>query len=132
MKLVLDSNVIVSAFATRGICTSLFEVLIISDEIIISEDILREVSRILRTKMKMPKKDVSQITEYLRENTQVMQYMPLEKQICRDEDDDKILALAISNNAKIIITGDKDLLVLKKYKEISILSPKEFWKIHLT
>lgn len=132
MKLILDSNVIVSAFATRGVCSSLFEILMMSDEIIISEDILVEVSRILKRKIKMPQKEVAEIINYLRENTQVMKYEQFKGQVCRDKDDDKVLALALSNSVRIIITGDKDLLVLKKYKEVSILSPKEFWRIHLT
>lgn len=132
MKLILDSNVIVSAFAARGVCSSLFEILMMTDKIITSKDILAEVSRILKNKIKMPKKEVADIIDYLSENTQVLNYKPFEKQVCRDRDDDKVLALALSNNVRIVITGDKDLLDLKKYKSVSLLSPKEFWKMHLT
>ncbi|MFO5470502.1 MAG: putative toxin-antitoxin system toxin component, PIN family, partial [Dolichospermum sp.] len=47
-------------------------------------------------------------------------------QVCRDPKDDKFLSLAIAGNANIIITGDEDLLVLKCYQNIPILSPKDF------
>lgn len=132
MKLILDSNVIVSAFATRGICASLFEAILVADVIVTSEDILDEVSRILKRKIKLPQVDVEEIILFLRENTEVMNYDKLEKQVCRDKDDDNVLALALSNGIHIIVTGDKDLLILKKYKTISIISPKEFWKTHIS
>lgn len=46
--------------------------------------------------------------------------------VCRDEDDDNILALAVTGNCALIITGDKDLLVLKQFDKVEILSPGEF------
>ena len=45
---------------------------------------------------------------------------------CRDPKDDKFLELAISANASCIITGDKDLLILNPFRNISILSPVDF------
>jgi predicted nucleic acid-binding protein len=50
----------------------------------------------------------------------------LEGQVCRDPDDDNILGAAISGGCDCIVTGDKDLLVLKQYEGIEILSPREF------
>ena len=47
--------------------------------------------------------------------------------ICRDNDDNYIIEAAVKVNADAIITGDKDLLVLKKYNNVSILSPREFY-----
>ena len=44
----------------------------------------------------------------------------------RDPDDDNILATAVAGNCDCIITGDKDLLVLKEFEGIKILSPREF------
>jgi predicted nucleic acid-binding protein len=46
--------------------------------------------------------------------------------ICRDPKDDKYLELALACNASAIITGDKDLLVLHPYENISILTPVDF------
>ncbi|MCL4550295.1 MAG: putative toxin-antitoxin system toxin component, PIN family [Bacteroidetes bacterium] len=48
-------------------------------------------------------------------------------EICRDKDDNNILETAVAAKANVIISGDKDLLVLKKYKNISIISPREFY-----
>jgi predicted nucleic acid-binding protein len=45
---------------------------------------------------------------------------------CRDPKDDKFLELAINGEATVIISGDKDLLVLNPFRTIPILSPREF------
>ena len=47
--------------------------------------------------------------------------------VCRDPDDDQILADALINHIDVIITGDKDLLDIKKYKGVRILAPKDYW-----
>ncbi len=46
--------------------------------------------------------------------------------ICRDPKDNKFLELAVSSNSKILLTGDKDLLVLEKYLDVFIYSPIQF------
>jgi uncharacterized protein len=49
-----------------------------------------------------------------------------EVNICRDVKDNFLLALAIDSNATHLITGDKDLLVLKKYGSTKILTMSEY------
>ena len=46
--------------------------------------------------------------------------------VCRDPDDDKFISCAVDAGAKYIVSGDKDLLVLGKYKDIEIVTAKEF------
>jgi predicted nucleic acid-binding protein len=46
--------------------------------------------------------------------------------VCRDRDDDNVLATAVAGQADIILTGDDDLLVLGEYNGIRILSPRQF------
>lgn len=50
----------------------------------------------------------------------------LESPACRDADDDNILAAALSGQCDCIITGDKDLLVMKQYEGVEIFSPRDF------
>ncbi|MGE3063325.1 MAG: putative toxin-antitoxin system toxin component, PIN family [bacterium] len=132
MKIVLDSNVIVSAFASRGLCSSLFEVLIAKEQVITSEHILSEVSRVLRSKIKLPEKNTREIIDFLGETTEVTAYGKMIQCVSRDKDDDEMIALAVASKSKLIITGDKDLLVLKKHKNIRILSPKQYWLLFLS
>ncbi len=129
MKIVLDSNIIVAAYAGRGLCNSLFELCLDRYSVVISNFILEEVYRTLYSKLKIPKKNVQIIIDYLKEFCILSEYEKLISKVCRDKNDDDIIALALSNNADYLITEDKDLLVLKKYKNIKILSPREFWVI---
>ena len=129
MKLVLDSNVIVAAFAGRGLCSSLFELCLDRYTIVISDYIVNEVSKALLNKLKMPLKNVGIIIAFLKEFCTLLAYTKLPDGVCRDKNDDDIIALAVSNDADYIITGDNDLLVLKKYKNIKIINPREFWTI---
>ena len=50
----------------------------------------------------------------------------LPKPVCRDADDDVVLATALAAKADIIVTGDNDLLVLKEFHGIRIISPRRF------
>ena len=49
--------------------------------------------------------------------------------ICRDPDDNYVLADAVINKIDVIITGDKDLLEVTQYKEIKIINPREYWNL---
>jgi uncharacterized protein len=51
---------------------------------------------------------------------------PLRVPVCRDPDDDVVLATAVAADAEAIITGDEDLLVLKTYTRVRILTPRQF------
>ncbi|RMG68056.1 MAG: putative toxin-antitoxin system toxin component, PIN family [Calditrichaeota bacterium] len=128
VKVVLDSNVIVAAFATRGLCHSLFELCLERYTVIISTQILNEVNEALRKKIKTPEQTIFQIMEFLKEFCLLKDYEPLNRNVCRDKHDDHILALGKSNGAKYIITGDTDLLMLKEFESIKIVSPREFWE----
>ncbi|MGC8555368.1 MAG: putative toxin-antitoxin system toxin component, PIN family [Candidatus Acidulodesulfobacterium sp.] len=127
MKVVLDSNVIIAAFSARGLCSELFENCILNQQIIISEFILHEVEEKLIKKIKLPQKIVYEIIEYLRNTFSLVEPKLIDSNICRDKNDLKIIGTALAGNAQIIITGDKDLLILKQYKKINIVSPRDFW-----
>ena len=129
MKLVLDSNIIIAAYAGRGLCNSLFELCLDRHSIIISEYILHEINRALRDKLKMPRDSFHIIIDYLKEFCILSAYNKISENICRDENDNDIISLAVSNDAEYIITGDQDLLVLKNYKKVRIITPRDFWAI---
>ena len=129
MKVILDSNIYIAAFSSRGICCSLYEACLDQVDIIISEYLLSEISRNLSKKIKLPDDKINEIISYLREECTLMNYKKLEKRICRDADDDNILALARDGGAEYIITGDKDLLVLEEFESVPIIDPRGFWDI---
>ena len=126
MKIVLDANVVIAAFASRGLCESVMELCLHSHEIVLSEELLEEIVRNLRQKIKLPGNIVEDISKLLREQASMVSSVPLAVEVCRDPDDVKILGLAVAANADYIVTGDKDLLVLKKFQGVPIVTPRLF------
>jgi putative PIN family toxin of toxin-antitoxin system len=129
MRLVIDSNVIIAAFAVRGLCHALFEYCLESHDVILCESIIKEVKKNLRKKIKIPASLVSEIETYLRESASVEKPVDIDPGIFNDKSDLPVLGVAAASNSSCIITGDKALLALKKYKDINILDPRSFWEV---
>lgn len=129
MRVILDTNVILAAFAGRGLANAVFELCLDKHEIIISEHILSELQNNLQKKLKMSKDKVQRIIEYLKEFCTLSSYKKLDKSICRDPEDIKILGLSELAEPDYIITGDSDLLTLKEFRSVPIITPREFWEI---
>lgn len=68
---------------------------------------------------------------FLSSETEVVEAVALPSQVCRDADDDMILATALAAAADCILTGDGDLLDLKRYEGIPILKVADFWKFEI-
>jgi len=126
MKVVLDANVIIAAFAARGLCESIMEVCLSDHKILLCDELLEEILRNLRLKIKLSDKIVDDISGLLMEQASMIDPVPLSPDICRDPEVVKILGLAVAGSANYIVTGDKDLLVLKEFQGIPILNPRAF------
>ena len=126
MRIVLDTNVLIAALISRGFCHELFEYCVLTHELFTSDFILDEVSEKLVTKFKYNEMTANDAIELLRLQMQLVNPIVLSSPVSRDSDDDNILATAVAGNSDYIITGDKDLLVLKEFREILIVTPREF------
>jgi uncharacterized protein len=126
VKIVLDTNVLIAAFVSRGYCHELFENCARQHTLITSDFILNEFQEKLAKKFKYEAEEISQAFDLLLARMQVVVPVKIEQQICRDSDDDNVIATAIAGDCDCIITGDKDLLVLKRFQSINIFSPNEF------
>jgi uncharacterized protein len=129
MKVVLDTNVLVAAFATQGLCHALVELCLDQQEIVLSQEILQEVAKALEKKLKVPSKVIKDTIDYLKEHGSVQKLRLPQKRISRDPSDDHVLALAEQSGADYIITGDEDLLILRGYNKTPIVQPRQFWEI---
>ena len=127
MRIVLDSNVLLAAFISRGMCAELFEHCAIRHRLFTSGFILHEVRSKLTGKLRMPPERVEAYERLLRARCALV--IPAEglPAVCRDPDDDVVLATAVAARSDCLLTGDKDLLVLGSFEEIPILKPGEFW-----
>lgn len=128
MRIVLDTNVIIAAFATRGLCADVFELCLSGHTLVISEFILSEIREKLSEKLHLPESVIHEIISYLQDNSEIVVPDQIVESICRDKDDAKIIGTAVSGKANFIITGDKDLLVLINHEQIRILTPRAFWE----
>jgi len=127
VKVVLDTNVIVAAVATRGACAELFARVLAVHTYAIDGNLLDEVDRVLREKFRLPPERVEAVLDLLRATAVVLQPQPLDQAVRRDPDDDRILALARAFQASVLVTGDDDLLVLHPWEALSIVRPRDFW-----
>jgi len=126
MKVVLDSNVIIAAFATKGLCSKIFEFCIFTQEIITSDYILTEIERILLDKLKMPSEKVKERIEFIKSIAKLVSPVKVEEHICKDKNDLPIIGTAIAGEAEVIVTGDTDLIEIQEYRNIKFLSPRDF------
>ncbi len=129
MRVVLDANVVVSAFAARGLCESLFEFCLGSQEILLSERLLDEIRRSLAKKVKLQRQTAMGIERLLREHGSLLEPAPVADDACRDADDLHVLGLAKAGKAEYLVTGDEDLLLLHRFGRCRIVSPRQFWSL---
>ena len=128
MKVILDANVVIAAAASRGLCEALLELCLENHHIILCEGILDEIEEKLRIKIKVSPPIIVEYLKILRSNAQILEPDEVEKSVCRDPDDLMILGLVVRGHADVIVTGDKDLLVIKTYKQARIMTPRGFWE----
>ena len=131
MKAVFDTNVLIAAFLTEGICAKLLVRARRRDfDLILCDGILQEFKGVLIKKFATSPHETSEALIILSEAAlEILGWTDSITPICRDSDDDLILVCARDVVADYIVTGDEDLLVLKNYEGISIVSPREFEKL---
>lgn len=128
MKIVLDTNVFMSGIFWSGPPSDVLDLWQQGKiTLCITPDILEEyISVGKRLTKKYPGIDVSPFIELVTIYGHMVPDIKLAETISRDPDDDKFIACAVSAKAKVIVSGDKDLLDLIKHKQIDILTPKSF------
>jgi putative PIN family toxin of toxin-antitoxin system len=129
MKLVLDTNVLIAAFVSRGVCAEVFEHCIRQHALFSSQYILDEFRDTLTGKFKISRSDATEAKRLLQLRMTLVQPTPLPQGACRDPQDIPILGTAVAASCQGLITGDRDLLELNEYEGIKILPPNAFWKL---
>jgi len=127
MRVFLDTNVLASAAATRGLCADVLREVLTSHELIISDLLLEELRRVLQHKLKVPPALISDFLNLLIQDAIVANPANLPGVKLKDKDDVIILASALTANADLLVTGDNELLALVKVGNLEIVSPRGFW-----
>ena len=128
MKVFLDTNVIVSATATRGLCADVFREILLSHELIVSAPLLTEVSRVLSVKFGASAEMIETVIRILKQDTILSQPLDPPDVKIQDRDDLLILASALAGKAEVLVTGDKELLALGSIYNLEIILPRQFWE----
>lgn len=132
MRFIVDTNILISAFFWGGTPGKVLEIAQRSNYTLISsEDLLLELLDVLQRekfaeRLRRIGRTPSQFLQNFRALVDVIDVIPLPEPICDDPDDDAILACALSGDADVIVSGDDDLLRLKMYADIPIVTPTQF------
>jgi len=125
----LDTNVLVAAFATRGLCADVTRVVLAEHELITGEVVLTELREVLVRRIKLPVAIVDDILALLRDQDVVQKPKQPSDVPVRDPDDRWILASATAGQADVLVTGDQDLLDVADKAPLPILNPRGFWDL---
>ena len=127
MRVFLDTNVLVAAFATRGLCADVMRVILAEHELITADVVLDELRDVLDRRLKLPGSTVDDVLALLRAQDVVSKPAKTSDVPVRDPDDRWVLASAVAGRADILVTGDQDLLAIAEAAPLPIVSPRGFW-----
>lgn len=128
MRVVLDTNVLLAAIATHGLCQALVALVFRDHVVILSEHILGEVAKHYRGKFKATKRQADAAVAVLRANGEIVEPVTVPLATVRDKDDLPVLGTAVAGSAVVLVTGDQELLLLGLFRGVAILSPRDFYE----
>lgn len=125
-KVVLDTNLLISALIFGGKPEQVYNLVLEKQIIGITSPVLVvELTETLIKKFSFEMARIEQLQRIIRKHFKVV--YPVENiHVLKDEDDNRVLEAAIEGRCSYIVTGDKGLLELGRYKNIKIISAKEF------
>ncbi|MGQ9513789.1 MAG: putative toxin-antitoxin system toxin component, PIN family [Thermoproteota archaeon] len=131
LKVVLDTNILVSAWLWEGNESKIVE--LVESGLIVgytSPSLMQEFEKVMKyPRFKLSNEEISSAVGYYQVILRVIEPKTAVNIVHEDPADNKVLDCAISTNANVIITGDRHLLALQKIKNMKILSSTEFLKL---
>jgi putative PIN family toxin of toxin-antitoxin system len=129
MRIVLDTNVLISALAFPGSKPDqiLYRIRRGETELFISPFILSELDRVLREKFRFTKKEADVRVNAIRAVAHVVTPTERITVVMANDDDNRILECVAAAQAEFLVTGDKErLLTLGSYRGTKIVTPAQF------
>lgn len=128
MRVFLDTNVLISAFSSRGLCADLFRYVLVEHDLVVGDVVLTELKRILIDRIKVPRRTVTEIDRLLRDHEVVPRPRRHLALGLRDADDEWIVASAVEARADALVTGDGDILEAAARSPVAVYAPRQFWE----
>ena len=128
MRVLFDTNVLIAAFISEGVCAKLMrrarkrQFSLVSSRVILEEfqDVLIRKFSATRRESQEALRVIIEAVEAVTQSEQAV------TGVCRDPEDDRILGCALAGKVDYLVTGDEDLLVMKQFKAIRIITPRDF------
>jgi len=128
MKVMLDTNVLASAVATRGLCADVLRAVLAEHELVICPQIISELQRVLKDKFALPRPLVNDFIRLVREDSLLCEPGDLPGIKLKDKDNLGILSAAVGGGVNVIVTGDKEMQMVGMVAGLKIMSPRQFWQ----
>lgn len=128
MRAVLDTNVVISAIFFGGMPLKIVRAAFAKKvELVASRAVLREYREVAeRLHARFPFVNYRRPLSILESKLIIVRPVALGETVCRDPDDDAIIACALGGKAKVICSGDDDLLALNGFRGLEIMQPSDF------
>jgi putative PIN family toxin of toxin-antitoxin system len=133
MKVVLDTNVLISGVFFAGLPSRILEAWRDGRmDLVVSPAILEEYRRVgERLALQFEGLSLEPFLMLLATHAEIVEPPELPEPVASDPDDDKFLACALVSDAQLIISGDKHLLAVSPYKDVKVVSPRQFAESYL-
>jgi len=129
-KIVIDTNIWISGLIFGGIPAEVIELFINGQIVLItSEENMSELRRKIHQRFPLFAPQLPILEALIKEQAIIVKLGTNKVDISRDTDDNKFIETAVIGNAEYIISGDRDLLVVKTYDNIRIIKPADFIKL---
>ena len=128
MRVCLDTNVLVAAFATRGLCADVLRVVLEDHTLVIGEVLFEELEHVLRAKPQVPEERIAVVRVALVTPDPVPRPPEPHPLAVDDSDDAWVVATAVRGGADVLVTGDAALLAAAPVAPLPIVSPRGFWE----
>jgi uncharacterized protein len=133
VRVVVDTNVLVSALIDDGKLRKLVVELLEKHTVILSRQMLAELADVLsRDKFTVKSSQVDRFVSSLVRMSKIAPDNARFKVVLEDPDDDKVLNTAYAGKAEFIVTGDRHLLVLVKFKRTKIVNVNQMLELLTT
>jgi putative PIN family toxin of toxin-antitoxin system len=124
-----DTNVLVAAFATRGLCADVLHTVLTEHELLTSPQVLTELERVMASKLGLPRPRAGDVVRFVREEAEIIEPSKPDNMPKSDPDDGWILAAALEGKADVLVSGDRELLDLAADVQVRVVSPRGFWEL---
>lgn len=126
VRVVLDTNILISAIGFGGIPNEVFKLAINKKiQAVSSPSLIAEFQDVINNKFPLLVPNLPLIIKNITQQFNIVQ-PKIRIEILQDKDDNRVLEASIAGGCRYIVTGDRELLELAKYKQIHILTAQQF------